>query len=260
MHYHIHECGYIYGRGRGRTEGLLDRPLLPSAVLAVELHAHSALSHDGRDPVELLLEQASAVGMDAIAVTDHDAFEASQAAVELAPEYDLVGIPAMEVTSAAGHVLAMGIEEIIPAGRPFLETLDMIHEAGGIAIVPHPFQKSRSGVAVNVSREELTRADAIEVYNSRLLTGRANRRARTFAQKHGMPQTAGSDAHIAEMVGQAVTAVDASEATAVAIVEAIAAGRTSVEGSRTPWRISFRQAAGGAKRRVKNRIRNLSLF
>jgi predicted metal-dependent phosphoesterase TrpH len=34
-------------------------------VLAVELHAHSQHSYDGRDPVEKLLQQAAAVGLDA---------------------------------------------------------------------------------------------------------------------------------------------------------------------------------------------------
>jgi predicted metal-dependent phosphoesterase TrpH len=223
-------------------------------VFTVELHAHSAASYDGRDPVEFLLEQAAAVGLDALAVTDHDTFEASQRAADLAPEFGLVGIPGMEVTSEAGHVLALGIGEAVPAGLPFEETIDRIHEAGGIAVVPHPFQKSRSGVAPNVSTEQLATADAIEVYNSRLLTGRANRKAEAFAERHDLPQTAGSDAHISELVGQAVTAVDAEAATADAIIEAIAAGRTTVEGRRTPWHISFRQAAGGAKRRLKNRL------
>ncbi|MFB6095282.1 MAG: PHP domain-containing protein [Halodesulfurarchaeum sp.] len=226
-------------------------------MLSVELHAHSSLSHDGRDPVEMLLEQAAAVGLDALAVTDHDAFAASQEAVALAPEYDLIGIPAMEVTSTAGHVLAMGIAEQVPSQLSFLETIEAIRDAGGIAIVPHPFQKSRSGVAANVPEATLRQSDAIEVYNSRLLTGRANRRARSFAEREGVPQTAGSDAHIAEMVGQAVTAVDPAEPTAEGIVDAIRAGNTSVEGRRTPWHISFRQAAGGAKRRVRNRLSDI---
>jgi hypothetical protein len=56
------------------------------------------------------------------------------------------------------------------------------------------------------------------------------------------------------MVGQAFTRVDATELTADAILEAISEGRTTVEGKRTPWRISFRQAAGGVKRRVRHRI------
>lgn len=226
-------------------------------MLSVELHAHSALSYDGRDSVDMLLEQAAAVGLDALAVTDHDEFAASERAVELAREFDLIGIPAMEVTSQAGHVLAMGIAEQVPSHLSFADTIDAIHDAGGIAIVPHPFQKSRSGVAANISEDELRTADAIEVYNSRLLTGRANRQARSFAERYEIPQTAGSDAHIAEMVGQAVTAVETSELSAKGITDAIAAGRTSVEGRRTPWHISFRQAAGGAKRRMLNRFAEL---
>jgi hypothetical protein len=226
-------------------------------VLSVELHTHSALSHDGRDPVDLLLSQAAAVGLDALAVTDHDEIDASLEAVAKAPEYGLVGIPGMEVTTAAGHVLAFGIEEIVPAGLSFDDTLDHIREQGGIAVVPHPFQKSRHGVAHEITRDQLASADAIEVYNSRLLTGRANRQAERFAEARGLPMVAGSDAHIGEMVGQAVTHVDADERSVDAILAAIADGRTSVEGKRTPWTISFRQAAGGAKRRIRHGLSDL---
>jgi len=214
-----------------------------------------ALSHDGRDSVELLLEQAAAVGLDAIAVTDHDEIDASLDAAAKAGEYGLLGIPGMEVTSAAGHVLALGVEETVPKGLSFEETLSRIRELGGVAVVPHPFQESRSGVLANIDEPTLATADAIEVYNSRLLTGRANRQALRFALAYDLPRTAGSDAHISEMVGQAVTKVDTGgEETVAAILDAIRRGDTTVEGKRTPWRISFRQAAGGAKRRVKNRL------
>ncbi|WP_435178616.1 CehA/McbA family metallohydrolase [Halorussus sp. AFM4] len=226
-------------------------------MLSVELHAHSALSYDGRDSVDLLLEQAAAVGLDALAITDHDEIEASLAAAEKAGDYGLVGITGMEISSAAGHVLGLGITERVPAGLSFGETLDRIHDLGGVAVVPHPYQKSRSGVMANITESELAEADAIEVYNSRLLTGRGNRKARQFAERHDLPQTAGSDAHIGEMVGQAVTRIDADDRSASAILDAILAGRTSVEGKRTPWHVSFRQAAGGAKRRVRNRLGEL---
>jgi len=226
-------------------------------VLAAELHCHSALSHDGRDEVDLLLEQAAAVGLDAIAVTDHDSIAASREIAELAPEYGLVGIPSMEVTSAAGHVLAIGVDSPVEAHNPFQETIDDIRDAGGIAVVPHPFQQSRSGVAHKISEADLADVDAIEVYNSRLLTGRANRQAERFAREHGVSMTAGSDAHISEMVGQAPTLVGTEEHSVTAIVDAIRDGRTTVEGKRTPWRISFRQAAGGVKRRVRSRLHSL---
>jgi len=226
-------------------------------VLSVELHCHSSLSYDGKDPVEDLLSVASEADLDAIAVTDHDEIDASLRAVELAPEYDLLGIPGMEVSSDAGHVLAIGVEELVPAGLSFVATLDRIHELGGIAIVPHPFQESRHGVMANVSREELATADAIEVYNSRLLTGWSNRKARRFAAENGLPMTAGSDAHIAEMVGRATTQVGAEERSVAAILEAIEAGHTTPEGRRTPWHISIRQAAASAKRKIHHRFSGL---
>ena len=240
----------------GRIEVFLRVPFERFVVLAVELHCHSEASHDGRDPIELILAQAEAIGLDAIAITDHDEIEASLAAADLAPSYGLIGIPAIEITTAAGHVLGLGVRERIPSGLSYGETLARIRDQGGVAIVPHAFQHSRSGVAPNITRDELAAADAIEVYNSRLLTGRANRKAEAFARSRGLPMTAGSDAHISEMVGQAITLIDADRDDGVeGILEAIREGRTTVEGKRTPWRISFRQAAGGVKRRIVKRAR-----
>lgn len=226
-----------------------------TGVLSAEFHCHSELSFDGRDPIELLLSQAEAVGLDALAVTDHDEIDASLAAAERAADYGLVGIPASEVTSAAGHVLALGIEERVPAGLPFEETIEHIHDQDAIAVVPHPFQRSRSGVAPHVTREALSSADAIETYNSRLFTGRSNRRAERFARANDLPMTAGSDAHIAEMVGQAVTKIDTTERSLAGILDAVRAGNTEVIGKRTPWRISLRQFGGGVTRRLKNLLR-----
>jgi predicted metal-dependent phosphoesterase TrpH len=226
-------------------------------VLTVELHTHSELSYDGRDPIGLILEQAEAVGLDALAITDHDEIDASLEAAAIAEEYGLIGIPGSEISSADGHVLGLGVEQQIPPGLPFGETVDRIREHGGLAVVPHPFQEARHGVLEHISRQELTTADAIEVYNSRLLTGRSNRQARRFAELHDLPMTAGSDAHISEMVGQARTLIDAEEPTVEGILEAIRTGNTAIDGKRTPWRISFRQAAGSATRRVRRRVQQL---
>ena len=225
-------------------------------MLAVELHTHSAASYDGRDPIDLILGQAEAVGLDAIAITDHDTIDASLAAVERAPAYGLIGIPGIEISTAAGHVIGLGVKEIIPAGLSYGETLGRIRDQGGIAIIPHPFQPSRSGIAPNVTRDELAAADAIEVYNSRLITGRANRKAEAFAKTRNLPMTAGSDAHISEMVGQAITLVDADPGDGTeGILSAIKHGNTVVDGKRTPWHISFQQAMGGVKRRILSRLR-----
>ncbi|WP_435195161.1 PHP domain-containing protein [Natronomonas sp. EA1] len=223
-------------------------------MLQAELHCHSALSYDGRDPVDMLLTQAQAVGLDVLAVTDHDEIDASLEAAEKAPDYGLVGIPGMEVTSAAGHVLALGVQELVPPGLEFMETLDRIWEQGGIAVIPHPYQKARHGVAPHITGEELASADGIEIYNSRLFTGRSNRQAEGFAERRDLPMTAGSDAHIAEMVGQAVTELKTTDRSLDGVLDAITDGRTSVVGKRTPWRISFKQFGGGMKRRAKQTL------
>lgn len=228
----------------------LPPPLVYAAVSVVELHVHSEYSYDGRDPVDLIVAQAEAVGVDALAITDHDDFRAAAELKQLAPAAGIVPIPGMEVTSAVGHVLALGITGPITPGLSLEATLEAIADAGGISVIPHPFQRSRHGVAAHVDPASMAAADAIEVYNSRLLTGRSNRRAARFAREHGLAQTAGSDAHIAEMVGQAVTIVDAPADDAASILAAISAGSTRVDGSRTPWRISLRQFGGGVRRRI----------
>jgi predicted metal-dependent phosphoesterase TrpH len=226
-------------------------------VYAVELHAHSSYSHDGRDSVRELLAAAERAGLDAIAVTDHDTIDGGLEAASLADEYGLLGIPGIEVSSSDGHVIGLGVRTGIPSGLPFTETLETIRDAGGIAIAPHPFQESRHGVYGNVGDAELASVDAIEVYNSRLITGRSNRQAARFADRVDVPGIAGSDAHVSEMVGRAVTHVEAPDLSVEAVLDGIAAGRTTTQGRRTPWLVSLRQAAGNTRRRIQHRVAEL---
>lgn len=237
-----------------QTISFLPTSTKEGSVLAVELHSHSVRSHDGHDPVDELLEQAQALGLDAIAVTDHDAVDASLKARERAPAYDLIGIPGIEISTADGHVLGLGIETVIPRDFPFDETVERIHDAGGTAIVPHPFQELRKGVLRNISPDELVVADGIEVYNSRLITGRSNRQAKTLARELDMPMTAGSDAHIAKMVGKGSTLVDAAEQSADGILDAIKNGETAIDGNRTPYRVTVRQGVDTAIRRAQRQL------
>ena len=205
-------------------------------TLRIDPHVHSEGSYDGHDPVELLLAQASEIGLDGIVVTDHDEIDESLRAAALAPEYGLVGIPGVEVSTAAGHLLAIGVEERPPPGRPFAETVETVRDLGGVAVVPHPFQRTRHGVR----RRDLVDCDGIEVYNAWLFTGYRNRRARRFALANGYPGVAASDAHHAGYIGRAFTEVTVPDAGSRAAVDgddvlaALAAGNGSVHGRRQP--------------------------
>lgn len=225
--------------------------------MKIDLHTHSYLSFDGKDSVDALLRMAQKNGLDGLAITDHDEIEASLEAETKSSEYGILAIPGTEVTSAVGHVLAIGVRECIEPGLSFQETIDQIHKMDGIAVVPHPFQKIRNGVGMKIPRNVLSKADAIEIYNSRLFTGRGNRNARKFAEEYNLPVTAGSDAHIASMVGRAGIRIETDENTVEGVIDAIRNGKTEVWGRRTPRSISFFQASAGVGRKIKNRVKKI---
>jgi hypothetical protein len=151
--------------------------------LKIDPHVHSEGSYDGPEPVELILEHAADIELDGVVITDHDAIEEFRRAADLAPEYGLIGIPGMEVSTRSGHSLAIGVSQRPPEGRSFEETVRIVRDHDGVAAVPHPFQRSRHGVR----KRHIGDCDGIEVYNSMLFTGYRNRRAQTFARKRGYP-------------------------------------------------------------------------
>ena len=217
--------------------------------LRIDQHVHSEASYDGHEPVELLLKQAAEVGLDGIVVTDHDRIEASLRAAELAPDYGLVGIPGVEVSTADGHLLALGVRALPPRRQPLSETVRWVHGEGGVAVVPHPFQRLRHGVPRRVLADCTPAPHAVETYNSWLVTGIKNRRARRFAERHGLPGVAASDAHRVGYVGRAYTEVDTKARTAESVLEAFRTGATRVRGQRTPVTVSTRHYAAGAARK-----------
>jgi predicted metal-dependent phosphoesterase TrpH len=223
-------------------------------TLQIDPHVHSEGSYDGHEPVELILEHAADIDLDGVVVTDHDTIEESLRAADLAPDYGLVGIPGVEVSTAAGHLLALDVEACPERGRPLPETIDRVRELGGVAVVPHPFQRSRHGIR----KRRITDCDGIEVYNSMLFTGFRNRRAKTFAQRRSYPQLGASDAHSIRNVGRAYTEVTLpdvdSEVSPAAIdseqiADAIRRGSTDIQGKRTPINRSARMYAKAAARK-----------
>jgi predicted metal-dependent phosphoesterase TrpH len=207
-----------------------------SRLVSVDVHVHTAASYDSTAAVDAVLAHAADAGLDAVAITDHDTMRGARRALERAPDYNVVVVPGVEVSTADGHLLALGVADCPPAGRPLAETVAAVHDQGGAAVVPHPFQRSRHGV----SRSALGGCDGIEAYNAMAMTGVQNRRARAFAEREGYPVLGGSDAHTPEMVGRAIThvrvATDTEPLTADAIVSGIRAGRTDYAGRRASVR------------------------
>jgi predicted metal-dependent phosphoesterase TrpH len=226
----------------------------PGRTLAIDPHVHSEDSYDGHEPVELILEHAADIDLDGVVVTDHDAIDESLRAADLAAEYGLVGIPGVEVSTAAGHLLAIGVTERPEPGMSLEGTVERVRELGGIAVVPHPFQRSRHGVR----RRNIDACDGIEVYNSMVFTGYRNRQANRFAGRRGYPKLGASDAHSIRNVGRAYTEITLEQVPAdtpagaidgETLIDAVRSGDTELRGKRTPIHRSARQYAKGAARK-----------
>lgn len=62
-------------------------PGVSCVTVSIDPHVHSDDSYDGHEPVELILEHASEIGLDAVVITDHDVIGESKRAAEIADEY-----------------------------------------------------------------------------------------------------------------------------------------------------------------------------
>ena len=183
-----------------RTEE--DDPLAGREWLTIDLHLHTDWSHDCSIPAEDLLDHAEEVGLGGIAVTDHNVFGGALEAVELARSRDLVVIPGEEVkTDNQGEVIGLFLDEEIPRGMSFADTVAAIHEQGGLVYLPHPFDRLHAIPDPATLHRHLAEIDIFEVYNARLLRDSFNDEALRFARKYRLLQGAGSDAHVLQGVG-----------------------------------------------------------
>ena len=184
---------------RGRGE---DDPLAARDWIAVDLHMHTSWSHDCSIEVEDLLDHAEGIGLGGIAVTDHNAFGGALEAVELANGRELVVIPGEEVkTRDQGEIIGLFLEEEIPRGMSFEDTLAAIRDQGGLVYLPHPFDRMHAIPDPATLHRNLAEIDVFEVFNARLLRDSFNDEALRFARKYRLLQGAGSDAHVLQGVG-----------------------------------------------------------
>jgi hypothetical protein len=177
-------------------------PLADRPWITVDLHMHTSWSHDCGVEVADLLDHAEAEGLGAIAVTDHNVFGGAREAVRIARRRDLIVIPGEEVkTDGQGEVIGLFLDQEIPRGLPFADTVAAIKEQGGLVYVPHPFDRMHAIPDPATLHHHLADIDVFEVYNARLLLEAYNDEALRFARKYDLTMGAGSDAHVLQGVG-----------------------------------------------------------
>jgi predicted metal-dependent phosphoesterase TrpH len=175
-----------------------------------DMHLHTLYS-DGVHGVEALLDHVERhTDLDVIAITDHERLDGALRARELhaAGNYSFELVVGEEITTRRGHVLALFLGERIPALRPLAETLERIHDQGGLAIAAHPMAPltpslgRRSLLALHHDRDPRHHLDALEVMNPSV-AGRARHHDRLQLNQRllHLAHVGNSDAHVLEHVG-----------------------------------------------------------
>lgn len=198
--------------------------------MRLDLHVHSKYSRDAangspRDIMKLV----KGMGLDGLAITDHNAIEGSIEAAAAAREFGLIVVRGVEVSTASGHVLAYGVGEVIPRELTIEETAERVHALGGVVVAAHP-RRFPSGIGLESARTGPF--DGIEVLNGGN-PERSNSAARRVAERRRISQTGGSDAHRPDEIGRVFTVVEDCS-TEDDVVEAIRRGLAMADGrSRT---------------------------
>ncbi|MBZ9570386.1 PHP domain-containing protein [Methanobrevibacter sp. TMH8] len=239
--------------------------------MKLDPHIHSIYSGDARSKPKDIIKQASFLGLDAIAISDHNSVEGSKIAIELSKNIDnLLIVPSIEISSSEGHILGFGVEKVIPRDLSPVETVERIHDQGGLAIVPHPFSSYRDGLFFNNRKaiEKLTnpdysndssdnnydnlKIDGVEVLNARYIIGYSNYKSNKLAEKSNLAKIGSSDSHFLDSIGNCYTEIKNidSEPTIDDIIEAIKSKDTIAKGTRTSNKLILKEVFNKKIRRI----------
>ena len=174
--------------------------------MKIDLHTHTRCSKDCVNDYDRIITAVQRAGLDGIAVTDHNEFKG---ALEMQQRAPFTVIPAEEIKTSRGEIIGLFLREWIPPGLPPAETVERIHEQGGLAYVPHPFDEVRGSRIERGALEEVTPIiDILEVFNARNALPRYNSRALQYAREHHVLAGAGSDSHTYGEYGRAYVDVE----------------------------------------------------
>jgi predicted metal-dependent phosphoesterase TrpH len=170
-------------------------------ILHADLHMHSRYSMDSTSALEDILSRCLEMNINCIAITDHNAFEGAIKLKELAP---FTVIPGEEILTPNGEIIGYFMKEYVPSNQPLEAVISALKAQGALVAIPHPFDTFRGLRNLDSTQLDLlgSQVDVVEVFNARTLLPGDSDKAAAFARKHGLPASAGSDAHSTREIGR----------------------------------------------------------
>lgn len=208
-------------------------------MLKVDLHTHTADDPHDRIPhtTNDLIDRASVLGYDALAITLHDM------QLDLAPyesyalQRGVVLIPGMERTIEGRHVLLLNFSRAAERVYSFQDLAELRRRESGLVVAPHPFFPVH-GVGCLLDRApELF--DAVEYNAMYTTTLNFNEEGERWVRAHDKPMVGNGDVHRLEQLGTTYSLVDA-DPTPSSICAAIAAGRVELVTTPLTWPTAIR--------------------
>ena len=170
-------------------------------MIKADLHVHTCYSIDCLSPLEQIIERCLELGINCIAVADHNTIAGALKLRGIAPFKIIV---AEEVLTPVGEIMGLFLSEEVPKGLSPQETISRIRSQGGLVAIPHPFGRALPWNAnMLTSTEVLSQVDIIEAFNSRTPFSNSIAKARKLAKEQGKVASAGSDAHTLGEIGRA---------------------------------------------------------
>lgn len=200
-------------------------------MLKMDSHIHSEYSPDSHAKIDDILKTAKSENIDIIAISDHNTVDGTSEVLKKTRNTDILAIPSIEISSTDGHILGFGCEENIPRDLSPEETIDKIHDLGGIAIIPHPYCFYRHGLLCKSDYKDL-KIDAIETKNARFIVGYCNNKAKKLSKRENLPGLGASDAHYWKFVGDCYSKIDC-EKDIDSVIKAILKGKVEAQGKGT---------------------------
>jgi predicted metal-dependent phosphoesterase TrpH len=156
---------------------------------------------DSTSSLEKIVDHCLRIGIDCLAIADHNTIAGALRLKEIAPFKVIV---AEEILTSCGEVIGMFLTDEISGKLTIEDTIAQIKAQNGVVCIPHPYDNLRISASRNIAFESIMPyVDIVETYNSRSFLLNNSFKSKKLAERYNKPASAGSDAHIVSEIGRA---------------------------------------------------------